>query len=250
MLIRKILVILLAIAGAVVMGVSPALAQLYTRTGTITTPGTVDMAVGPDGNVYMCDAAGVKVVSPTGATLKVIGGFANAHGICITPDGKIAVGDYWGQTVRVTDLNGNFLFSMGTGTTGENPGQFHMPRQVSYHPDGRFVVIDEHSKRVQFFNSDGSFHSWFVPPGSTTGQFGRPYDLAIDSEGNLWISDHDTNQVHKLNKEGQLLFRFSSTGGGPSQFFNCVEISIEGKRTVYVGERTNGSRPPRVKMFD
>ena len=42
------------------------------------------------------------------------------------------------------------------GDAGEHDGQFHMPREVGFSPDGSRLYILDRSHRVQVFRPDGS----------------------------------------------------------------------------------------------
>ena len=50
------------------------------------------------------------------------------------------------------------------GGSGAHDGQFHMPREVGFSPDGKRLYILDRSHRVQVFNPDGTFVAMWPTP--------------------------------------------------------------------------------------
>ena len=84
--------------------------------------------------------------------------------------------------------NGEFVKSVGSGSAGSKPGEFHFPRAVKVYQN-QVYVCDHDNNRIQVFDLELSFITSFGSKGSGQGQFDRPNDLAFDSQGNIYVSE-------------------------------------------------------------
>jgi hypothetical protein len=140
----------------------------------------LDLAVGPDGNVYVTDASdSVTVVSPAAKVLR-----------------------RWGKKGSGP---GEFSFDDPT-----QPGNLFAPIEVG--PDGRVYVADRGNHRVEAFSSTGRFIRQFGSFGTGRGQFVGIGGVAVDSEGDVYIADDQQGTLSKFSPAGH----FEWSIGGPA----------------------------------
>ena len=81
------------------------------------------------------------------------GQFNRPHGVAISPDGSVYVGDRDNYRTQRFDTNGKFL--NGWGTNGVKPGQFRQAVGTAVDVDCNVWVADSDAHRLQKFNSAG-----------------------------------------------------------------------------------------------
>lgn len=185
--------------------------KLLLALGQIDKPGTgtdppqfdqpTDVAIGPQGEIYVAD------------------GYGNSRMVKFSPEGKFLT--TWGQA-------------------GEEPGQFHAPHQVVVDPDGQVIVADRDNNRLQVFDGNGNFlkthpvktafgvtldrdgvlfacsgdkihqldksgsvvKSW-GQEGNGPLEFGIGHQIAIDQAGNLYVAEVGGKRLQKLRRHGR-----------------------------------------------
>jgi streptogramin lyase len=141
------------------------------------------------------DAAGkghvVYKFSPEGELLMTLG----TPDVAIAPNGDIYVGDgHSGQggnadrntVARIAkfDANGNFLESWGR--IGSAPGEFRTPHGLAFDSQGRLFVADRGNVRIQIFDQQGNFIDQWK-------QFGRLSGIYIDQNDILYGADSESS---------------------------------------------------------
>ncbi|HKY36890.1 MAG TPA: RHS repeat-associated core domain-containing protein [Polyangiaceae bacterium] len=149
----------------------PATAALLNRTG----PRGGDLALGPDGSLYIADTGNFRVrrVSPTGIITTFAGNgqrwsvgdpvgdgelavdvaFRFPHGLAVGSDGAVYIADHMMNRVRRVGMDGKIstVAGNGTGSQGNPPEDLTMarsagdrltPRAVAVLPDGTLLVAD------------------------------------------------------------------------------------------------------------
>ena len=82
--------------------------------------------------------------------------FNGCTDVAIAPDGEVYVSDGYGNCrVHRFSAAGELLGSWGT--VGSGPGEFRLPHAITFAPDGRLAVADRENDRVQFFDRSGGF---------------------------------------------------------------------------------------------
>lgn len=140
-----------------------------------------DLAIGPNGNVYITDATNrVTVVSPAGKVLR-----------------------RWGQRGSGP---GEFHF---VSLDPSNPTDVHAALAAG--PDRRLYVSDSGNHRVEVFSSTGKFLRQFGTFGYNNGQFQAPFTVTADSGGNVYVADDVAETLSKFSPSGH----FQWSVGGP-----------------------------------
>ena len=136
------------------------------------------------------------------------------------------------------------LRRMGTG--GKNhflttPGDFAAPQGVAVDADGNVYITDTLNNRVEIFDADGNFISWFGKHADGPGCFARPKGIAIDADGHIWVADEMQDRLQVFNREGQLLTYIGQGHGElPGQFKAIVGVAIDKQNRVFTTEQFPG----------
>lgn len=102
-----------------------------------------NMALGPKGNLYICDTGNFRV--------------------------------------QKFDLDGNFLSSLGS--AGVGIGQFSWPKGLAVARDGTLYVVDSRFYNVQMFNDEDELLMHFPEGGEMRGSLNLPADISISYDG-------------------------------------------------------------------
>ncbi len=153
-----------------------------------------DIAVGPDGRVYLLDSGNNRVLvaegpdDPDWEVWRQDATWGHPYGLDVGPDGAVYLADTDNhRVVRLPPVGPDEAF----GTFGTLDGQLRSPRDVAVHPDGRMVVADQDNHRVSVLKADGSFDSTLgVAP-----LFGLPQKVEVDALGRVYVVD---SQSHRL----------------------------------------------------
>jgi DNA-binding beta-propeller fold protein YncE len=136
------------------------------------------------------------------------------------------------------------LRRMGTG--GKNhflttPGDFAAPQGVAVDADGNVYITDTLNNRVEIFDADGNFISWFGKHADGPGCFARPKGIAIDADGHIWVADEMQDRLQVFNRDGQLLTYIGQGHGElPGQFKAIVGVAIDKQNRVFTTEQFPG----------
>ena len=109
-----------------------------------------DVAVAPNGNVYVTFDSTVVYYTPTGSQLGSWRlAYRECEGIDVAPNGYVYLTNSYNRVEYYTAV-GSFLGSWGRG--GSSAGQFRDPYDVAVSPDGgRCYVVEMGNHRVQYF---------------------------------------------------------------------------------------------------
>ena len=219
----------------------------------------VNVAVGPDGNVFVADFYNSKIrrVTPDGDVTTV--SLTPDEGMFVRPFGLVASGD---QVFVQTDGNslgqpGGAIWRMRTdGGTPElvrdNVGR---PRGLALLPDGRIAMADYQAHVIRLLSPAngtltqlaGSVNvAGYADGNGANAQFNQPYDLVVDSNGDLLVSDQGNHRIRRVTLSGDVS-TYAGTGSagngdGPagSALFNQPQgLAIDGNGNLYVTDAGN-----------
>ena len=167
--------------------------------------------------IYVADngANKVQVFEANGTKLFEITGLNRVKGVTVDDNGTIYC--LYQNGLKSYEHNGTFKQTLGGSGSGD--GQFNIysynytyrsQGALAIHPsNGRIYALDGDNKRVQIFDSNGSFHSKFGSNGTAPGQFNYPVDLAFLPDGRLVISD--SSYLHYYDENGTFLNRVNAS---------------------------------------
>jgi DNA-binding beta-propeller fold protein YncE len=154
--------------------------------------------------------------------------------------GNIYVADGYGNArVAKFDKNGKFIKSWGS--RGVAPGQFNTPHGIALDAQGNVYVADAGNRRIQVFDSEGTYKTQFLNAGTpsaiciTPG----PRQYLYSSNSNP-PEDIDLNgEIYKMELNGRIVGRFGRAGKLPKEFGTVNAIDCRSDNEFYVGEIGN-----------
>lgn len=173
--------------------------------GQLTLP--FDVAVAPDGSLYVSDSTGVQRFRPDGSFISRLGGsdLAIARGVGVGSDGRVYVTGL-GAEVRVYDDAGEQLANLGS--TGTGPGQFTQPVDAHVAPEGTVYIVDRGNRTVQKFAAGGEYLGAVGAAGGGRGQFTVPWSVVVGPNGDVFISSADDYLIQRYAPDGTFLDTF------------------------------------------
>ena len=163
--------------------------------GAVTMPDAfVSMTVGPDGMLYVIDAASVvSVIDPaTAAVVRRFGRHGAAEGefgcfcaIAVAPDGRLYVLEMGNNRIQVLDTDGTYLRQLGS--FGEAEGQFVSPIHLAVDASGSVYVLEGPNGLISKFDSEGGF-VWRVGGPSADPRLASAFDLAVMKDGTILVT--------------------------------------------------------------
>ena len=160
---------------------------------------------------------------------------------------------YVNSRVAKYDKHGNWITSFGT--YGTEPGQLRLPHNMQVDRNGNVYVADRSNRRIQVFDSDGSFlrimhlnAPWDKTRQPVLGNVNpnrpdetAPWTLCI-SDGPtqyLFASDEEPGRVYKMSLDGKILGMFGESGRQMGQFNWIHGISCRSEDELYIADMNN-----------
>jgi hypothetical protein len=210
-----------------------------------------DLAIAPDGNVYITDAANrVTVVSPAGKVVRRWGKMGSAPGefdflpndpndpagvqasIAVGSDGKVYVSDSGNHRVEVFSSTGTFLRQIGS--FGYNRGQFQTPFDLAAGPAGDVYVADDQAQTLSKFSPSGRVE-WSVSGVSSSDPdlLGHFHSPNVDAHDRVVAAVDDAHAVVYIDAAGHRVDAFSTRSYFHNDWGPCaVTITPAGDTVV------------------
>ncbi len=135
------------------------------------------------------------------------GTFNSPWDVAVAPDGSVYVADTWNHRIQKFTSSGKFITMWGFSGQAEFPDAFWGPRAVAVDANGRVYVVDTGNKRVVIFDGDGNYLTQFGSTGFDAGQFDEPVGIAVDTNGRVYVADTWNQRIQVFEPdEAGLLF--------------------------------------------
>ena len=153
--------------------------------------------------------------------------------------GNIYVADGYGNS-RIAKYNSNGKYIKSWGAKGSEQGQFDTPLSLAFDAQGNLYVADRGNKRIQVFDTEGTFKRQITGVGSpwaiciSPGQHQYLYSSNSNDTGNL-----DNGEIYKVELDGKIVGKFGRAGKLPKEFGTVNSIDCRNPNELYVGETLN-----------
>ncbi len=184
------------------------------------------------------------------------GGFNRPTDVTWDQAGNIFVADgYNNSRVVKIDKNGRWVKTWGERGTG--PSQFNILHSIASDANGNVYVADRTNRRIQVFDSDGTFLRQFAidvpydkepnvmlggaPGPNSLSISGAPWAICITPPPNqvLYSADAVPGRIYKLSLDGKVLGVLGEAGKQLKQFGWIHEIACPSTNELYVAELLN-----------
>jgi hypothetical protein len=154
--------------------------------------------------------------------------------------GNIYVADGFGNArIAKFDKNGKFIKSWGS--RGTENGQFNTVHGIAIDAQGNVYAADAGNKRIQVFDSDGTFKTQITGIGNPSAICitGGPHQYLYSSNSNPPEDIDNNGEIYKLELDGRVVGKFGKAGKLPKEFGTVNTIDCRRDNELYVGELGN-----------
>jgi peptidylglycine monooxygenase len=167
------------------------------------------------------------------------GMFADAHGIHVSADGHIFLGNRDAHTVVKCTLEGKVVMTLGTPGKPAFQEPFNHPADIAVGRNGDIYVADGYgNSRVHRFSSKGDLILSWGSPGKGPGQFSVPHGIWVDRNDRVYVVDREHGRVQVFTPEGEFIDQWTD-------FFRCMDVYVDADGAVFVTDLV-----PRLSVFD
>jgi DNA-binding beta-propeller fold protein YncE len=123
--------------------------------------------------------------------------------VAVSPEGDVYVLDKKLGQVFIFSADGTLKQRLGT--KGDGLGQLYKPESLVLSLNGDIVIADTGNSRVQVFSRAGHFLYELGNAGSEPGKFRHPNCVAVDQMGYLFVGDRVSRTISKFSPRGVFL---------------------------------------------
>ncbi len=161
-----------------------------------------DIAIGPDGDIYVSDgytnsrvmrfSAEGKFKHSWGTKGDGPGQFNLVHNIAIDKKGRVYIADRENERVQIFDADGNFLDQWN-----------HVGKAFGLYIDDqmRVYITDGQSNNVYITDDKGKVLSIFGKTGDGAGEFKMAHSITVDKKGDIYVAEGDGMRIQVFSRK-------------------------------------------------
>lgn len=166
------------------------------------------------------------------------GQFIMPTDVAVAPDGTIYVSEYGGND-RVSRFSPQLEFITSFGGPDAGAARLQRPQALLVEDDGMLWVADACNHRICQFSPDGDLLFEFGASGAALGELSYPYSLDMLSDGTFVIAEYGNNRVQRFDRDGTSLGIWGSAGRKPGQLAYPWAAAVGVDDRVYVLDSGN-----------
>ena len=153
-----------------------------------------DIAVGPDGKIYLLDSGNKRILQATDASAtawtvwRTDTSWGNPYGLDVAADGTVYVADTDNHRIVKIPTSGS---PVSFGAYGTGSGQLRSPRDVAVAADGKMFIADTDNHRVVILRPDGTHYATLA----LAPLVGTPQKVIVDASNHIFVVDSQLNTV-------------------------------------------------------
>ncbi len=122
--------------------------------------------------------------------------------------------------------------------------RFSHPQSIAQDGEGNLYVSDLGNKRIQKFDSEGTYLDQWGRSGKGNSEFHEPAGIAVH-KGLVFVVDRDLHRMQVFDLDGRYVSQWGERGGGDGQFSYPTDVAIGPNGTVHVADFGN----QRIQSF-
>lgn len=154
--------------------------------------------------------------------------------VAVAPDGNLYVLDTSFSRIQKFTPAGEFL--LGWGELGSGDGQLLYPKGIGVDANGQVYIADWGNHRVQVFDGEGALLASWDGSQEGGIALGGPTDVAIDALGTAWVTDEILQQIVGFAPDGRVVATIGKIGSDPGEMRGPWGIAIDAAGNLYVAE--------------
>jgi len=155
-----------------------------------------------------------------------VGKFSGPQDVAVGPDGNLYVADSSNSQIQVLDADGLFLRSWNGSSAGVPNNSNFYPNAVAVAVDGKVFVSDGSNHRVLVFDAQGKFLRSMGQQGIAAGQLSNPHCIAVDASGNVYVGYQNNYRITVFDADGAYVRHWGGYGEGDDKFYGISDIHI------------------------
>ena len=161
--------------------------------------------------------------------------------LAIGLEGEVYVLVGHGQGVpRVLKFNPEGELIHNWGGPGTGPSEFDTPHSIVVDDEGLVYVADRQNRRVQIFDSEGTYvKEWAYK--------GLPCGLFINSDGTMYMVSGFAGEILELDENGKAVGATGQPGRGLGEFGEAHYMTITPSGDIYVADTVRPALHKYVK---
>ena len=195
------------------------------------------MRIDGEGHIWTTDVNGdtIRKMDPQGDILMTIDTddtplLEEPTDLAIGLEGEVYVLVGHGQGVpRVLKFNPEGELIHNWGGPGTGPSEFDTPHSIVVDDEGLIYVADRQNRRVQIFDSEGTYvKEWAYK--------GLPCGLFINSDGTMYMVSGFAGEILELDENGKAVGATGQPGRGLGEFGEAHYMTMTPSGDIYVAD--------------
>ncbi|GMW00566.1 MAG: hypothetical protein AMXMBFR84_17030 [Candidatus Hydrogenedentota bacterium] len=197
-----------------------------------------DIAVGPDGTVYVISGTAIQRFDGVGAPYSSwnVPTTGTLVAVSTHADGSVWVMDNLG-VIRKLDNAGNVVL-----TWNAFGYQF---TDMTVDSAGSVYVLGD-SQAVQKYHENGTFKKEWGKGGVLPGRFRKPLGVAVASDNSLYVADSENWRIQRRDSTSGIWTSFGTQGTGEGEFDALVDVAITSGGHLFAADNGNDC----IQRFD